>query len=70
MSEISDYPLTQEVTRRIGDPAMLAAHPELHHYTRLEAFKAILETNTLRATHYRQLNDAWPAAGLVDIESS
>lgn len=31
MSEIGDYPLTQEVTLRIGDPAVLGAHPELHH---------------------------------------
>jgi hypothetical protein len=32
--------------------------PELFHYTNLTAFKNIFETNILRATHYRDLNDS------------
>jgi len=57
VSDAGKYKLTQEVTLQIGDPVVLAAHPELHHYTRYTALESILGTNTLRATHYRQLND-------------
>jgi hypothetical protein len=32
-------------------------YPELHHYTRWGALQGIFTTNTLRATHYKCLND-------------
>jgi hypothetical protein len=32
-------------------------YPELHHYTSWGALQGIFTTNTLRATHYKYLND-------------
>jgi hypothetical protein len=57
MAGAANVLLTQQVDLTIADPALLAAHPELHHYTRYSGLKGIVETNTLRATHYRKLND-------------
>ena len=45
---------------------MSTEHPELFHYTSLQALEGILETNTLWATHAEHLNDSsemqllWP----------
>jgi Protein of unknown function (DUF2971) len=38
--------------------SFLAANPELHHYTTLPGFKGIVESGTLWATHFADLNDA------------
>src|ERR1041385_7315054 len=37
---------------------LAAAHPELHHYTTFAGLKGIVETNTLWATYFRELNDS------------
>jgi hypothetical protein len=39
------------------DPHFIATHPELHHYTTFQGLKGIVETNTIWATHYCDLND-------------
>jgi hypothetical protein len=57
MTDRPTLKLTQEVTLTIGDPAVIAANPELHHYTPLAGLTGIVGSNTLRATHYRALND-------------
>jgi hypothetical protein len=49
--------LTQQVDLTIADATLLAEHPELHHYTKYAGLKGIIESNALRATHYRKLND-------------
>jgi hypothetical protein len=41
----------------IGSTELMAEHPELFHYTRRPAFEAILGSNTLWATHFRDLDD-------------
>jgi hypothetical protein len=41
----------------IGSAELIAEHPELFHYTRRPAFEAILGSNTLWATHFRDLDD-------------
>lgn len=50
--------LTSAITLNIADPSTVSGHPELHHYTDLAGLKGIFESNTLRATHFSQLNDA------------
>jgi Protein of unknown function (DUF2971) len=57
MPGAAQIPLTQQVDLTIADPKLLAEHPELHHYTKYAGLKGIIETNALRATHYRKLND-------------
>ena len=48
------------------EPLVSTKHPELFHYTSLQALEGILETNTLWATHAEHLNDSsemqllWP----------
>jgi hypothetical protein len=41
----------------IGSARLLADHPELFHYTRPEGFRAIIGSQTLWATLFRDLND-------------
>jgi hypothetical protein len=57
MPGAAQIPLTQQVDLTIADAKLLAEHPELHHYTKYAGLKGIIETNALRATHYRKLND-------------
>jgi hypothetical protein len=57
MPGATQIPLTQQVDLNIADARLLAEHPELHHYTKYTGLKGIIETNSLRATHYRKLND-------------
>ncbi len=49
--------LIQEVDIVIGSVKLQADHPELFHYTRPEGFRAILGTQTLWATLFRDLKD-------------
>jgi hypothetical protein len=49
------------------DPHFTAAHPELHHYTTFQGLKGIVETNTMWATHYRDLNDSTEVVHLKEI---
>lgn len=49
--------LVREVFSVIGSVQLQADHPELFHYTGRPAFEKIVETNTLWATHYKNLND-------------
>src|SRR5438552_9867725 len=57
MPGAANIPVTQEVDLTIADTKLVAEHPELHHYTKYAGLKGIIETNALRATHYRKLND-------------
>jgi hypothetical protein len=57
MSGAAKIPLTQQVDLTTANAKLLAEHPELHHYTKYAGLKGIIETNVLRATHYRNLND-------------
>jgi hypothetical protein len=41
----------------IASAELQAEHPELFHYTSRPAFEAIVTSNTLWATHFRDLND-------------
>lgn len=43
---------------KISSVAFQAAHPELHHYTNAAGLKGIVSTNTIWATHFRDLNDS------------
>lgn len=52
-----NQPLVTEQDLRIAEPELLLAHTELHHYTRLQGLEAIWQSQTFRATHYRDLND-------------
>lgn len=52
----SPIPVTEQ-DLRIAEPKLMLDHPELHHYTRWPALEAIWRTQSLRATHYRALND-------------
>ncbi len=45
-----------EVT--IAVAGFATAHPELHHYTSFEGLAGIYQSNTLRATHFTNLNDS------------
>lgn len=56
-SDTSVIPKTQIVDLTIADAQLVNSHPELHHYTRYAGLKGIVESNTLRATHYKNLND-------------
>jgi hypothetical protein len=49
------------------DPHFIAAHPELHHYTTFQGLKGIVETNTIWATHYRDLNDSTEVVHLKEL---
>jgi Protein of unknown function (DUF2971) len=49
------------------DPHFIATHPELHHYTTFQGLKGILETNTIWATHYRDLNDSTEVVHLKQL---
>ena len=39
------------------DEAFFQSHPKLFHYTSVDAFRNILKTQTLWASHYKTLND-------------
>jgi len=43
---------------QIATPQLIQEHPELHHYTSIEGLRGIVESNTLWATHFEDLNDA------------
>jgi hypothetical protein len=45
-----------EVT--IAEAGFATAHPELHHYTSFEGLAGIYQSNTIRATHFTNLNDS------------
>lgn len=49
--------LVKAVDLEISSIAFQAAHPELHHYTNEDGLRGILSTNTIWATHFRDLND-------------
>jgi hypothetical protein len=57
MPSAAQIPLTQQDDLTIAEAKLLAEHPELHHYTKYDGLKGIIETNALRATHYQKLND-------------
>jgi hypothetical protein len=42
----------------IAAPDFAAQHPELYHYTDFDGLKGIVESNTLWATQFDQLNDS------------
>lgn len=48
----------QQTTLTMATPDFMAAHPELHHYTNLDGLHGIYESNSLRATHYLDLNNS------------
>jgi len=52
-----DTGLIQEVDIVIGSAKLQADHPELFHYTRPEGFRAIIGSQTLWATLFRDLKD-------------
>ena len=58
MPGAAQIPFTQQVDPTIAEAKLLAEHPGLHHYTKYAGLKGIIETNALRATHYRKLNDS------------
>jgi hypothetical protein len=45
----------------IDTEELQAAHPKLHHYTDLGGLNGIVGTNTIRATHFGDLNDSTEA---------
>ena len=51
----------------IGSTELIAEHPELYHYTRRLAFEGILGSNTLWATHFRDLDDKKEIATLKPL---
>jgi hypothetical protein len=42
----------------VADVGFAATHLELHHYTSSEGLAGIYQSNTIRATHFSELNDA------------
>jgi hypothetical protein len=57
MPGVAQIPLTQWVDPTIAEAKFLAGHPGLHRYTKYAGLRGIIETNALRATHYRKLNE-------------
>lgn len=48
---------TEATDIEIASVSIMDAHRELHHYTTFNGLKGIVDTNSLFATHYRDLND-------------
>jgi hypothetical protein len=46
------------VDLEISSVEFQAAHPELHHYTNAGGLEGIIKSNTIRATHFCDLNDS------------
>src|SRR5258707_15488005 len=42
----------------VAGPNLIATHPDLHHYTTFSALSGIVESNSLWATHFLDLNDS------------
>jgi hypothetical protein len=51
-------PLKKSESEPFAVSGLAAAHPELHHYTTFAGLKGIVESNTLWATHFLDLNDS------------
>jgi len=49
--------MTSSADQIIASTEFMMSHPELHHYTDLRGLEGIVRTNTLWATHFRDLND-------------
>jgi hypothetical protein len=47
-----------ELEFEIASPEWVRGHAELHHYTTFEGLRGIVESNTIWATHFAQLNDS------------
>jgi len=50
--------LMKAVDLVIGSVKLQAEHPELFHYTSRAGFEAIVRTNTLWATHFKDCHGA------------
>lgn len=50
----------------MDEPRVSTEHPELHHYTGWEGLKGIIETQTIWATHFSNLNDITEVIHLKD----
>jgi hypothetical protein len=50
--------MTASADQIIASPDFMSSHAELHHYTDFRGLEGIVRTNTLWATHFRDLNDS------------
>lgn len=53
-----DEKIIDELEITIAEAGFVTAHPELHHYTSFEGLAGIYQSNTMRATHFTNLNDS------------
>jgi hypothetical protein len=56
MTAVRDKASLQEIEITIAEAGFSAAHPESHHYTSFDGLAGIYQSNTMRATHFRNLN--------------
>lgn len=63
---IGETAATQIATAETDAEILIAAHPELYHYTGADGLKGIVESNAFRATYYADMNDAGEVHQLRD----
>ena len=57
-SEIGSAASMQIKAAEDASEHVVKAHPELYHYTGAAGLRGIVETNSFRATHFADMNDA------------